>query len=392
MGIPQIADLVLETANAPGTGAIILGGAMDGRQTFADAFPTGGEVYYYASDGTQTEWGVGTLTLGSPNTLARTTVLGNLFGSKNALNFTSSITVWSEIPAQRTQSLDDTGMLPVTANPDFARDVALSAKVAENRYGAIGKVLQLNTSSTQVVFGPVTFSGTITVPTPDDFTKNRAIGALDADGRYAKLSADNALLGNLSVGKSITIGAQSNVYSNNLFYKTTSGPFSAEQVAYTNSSNFTKYINFYDASSNILGQFWLSIGDGRVHSSKGTGAFVSELTTAGVISGGTFTKTPLNDGTGRSVLRQVFRVQVTPDGNGNAVASFPIAYSSVPNAEITGAYEMANNTPVTGSIRKNGAGTDLGTSTTSVPIGMWFNGGASSQPSIVTITAEGLVT
>lgn len=191
MGIPQVADLVLESANAPGTGAFILGGAPDGRQTFADAFPAGGEVYYYASDGTQTEWGIGTLTLGSPNTLARTTVLGNLFGSKNALNFTASITVWSEIPAQRTQSLDDAGMLPVSGNPDFTRDVALSAKVADGRYGAIGKVFQLASTAVQDVTGPVTFSGITMVPTPTDYTQKQALSASDADARYPRLGSEN---------------------------------------------------------------------------------------------------------------------------------------------------------------------------------------------------------
>ena len=64
MAAPQLADLVLETSNAPGTGPIVLGGAPDGRQTFADAFPAGGAVYYYASDGQQTEWGVGTMSVG----------------------------------------------------------------------------------------------------------------------------------------------------------------------------------------------------------------------------------------------------------------------------------------------------------------------------------------
>lgn len=155
MGIPQLADLVLETANAPGTSAFILGGAPDGRQTFADAFPDGGEVYYYASDGSQTEWGVGTLTLGSPNTLARTIVIGNLFGSKNALNFTSSVTIWNEIPAVRSQYLDDAGFLPVSPAPDFGRDIALSAKAAEARYAA------LDAENPQVIKTPFSLLGAL---------------------------------------------------------------------------------------------------------------------------------------------------------------------------------------------------------------------------------------
>ncbi|MFT8795159.1 MAG: phage tail protein [Acetobacter orientalis] len=141
MAAPQLADLVLETSNAPGTGPIVLGGAPDGRQTFADAFPAGGEVYYYASDGQQTEWGVGTLTVGSPNTLARTTVLGNLFGTKTVLNFTQNITVWCEIPAARSPTLDGAGYLPLKNSPDFTQDVALGAKDADARYAKIADPL-----------------------------------------------------------------------------------------------------------------------------------------------------------------------------------------------------------------------------------------------------------
>lgn len=203
MGIPQVADLVLESANAPGTGAFILGGAPDGRQTFADAFPAGGEVYYYASDGTQTEWGIGTLTLGSPNTLARTTVLGNLFGSKNALNFTASITVWSEIPAQRTQSLDDAGMLPVSGNPDFARDVALSAKVADGRYATYAGLNNFTQSPTV----PTPDAGDATTKAANTAFVSRATQALDSS--KANKDGGNAFTGGQSYDSNSYMGAAS---------------------------------------------------------------------------------------------------------------------------------------------------------------------------------------
>lgn len=160
MGVPQLADLVLETANAPGTGAFTLGGAPDGRQTFADAFPNGGDVYYYASDGVQSEWGVGTLTVGSPNVLVRKTIIGNLFGTTSALNFTSGVTVYCEVPAKKTPSLDDDGQLPVSGSPDFTRDVAVSAKAADARY------LRVNSSDGQTVSGLVTFTGNLSKDAP----------------------------------------------------------------------------------------------------------------------------------------------------------------------------------------------------------------------------------
>lgn len=192
MGIPQLADLVLETANAPGTGAIILGGAPEGRQTFADAFPAGGEVFYYASDGQQTEWGIGTLVVGSPNTLARTKVLGNLFGTANALNFSSSITVWCEVPAQNAPAMDDTGLLPVSGNPDWDRDVALSAKAAEKRYAAAGSYLDLAKTEQQKVAGPVAFAGEVTlggkttVPAISDYGGDDALSGKSAEARYTR--------------------------------------------------------------------------------------------------------------------------------------------------------------------------------------------------------------
>lgn len=155
MGVPQLADLVLETVNAPGTGAFTLGGAPDGRQTFADAFPSGGDVFYYAADGVQSEWGIGTLTVGSPNVLVRKTVIGNLFGTTAALNFTANVTVYSEVPAKNTSFLDEGGQLPVSSTPDFNRDVALSARVADGRY------LQLIGNNAQTVSATVRFSGTV---------------------------------------------------------------------------------------------------------------------------------------------------------------------------------------------------------------------------------------
>ncbi|MFT9359531.1 hypothetical protein [Acetobacter okinawensis] len=333
MGIPQVADLVLESANAPGTGAFILGGAPDGRQTFADAFPAGGEVYYYASDGTQTEWGIGTLTLGSPNTLARTTVLGNLFGSKNALNFTASITVWSEIPAQRTQSLDDAGMLPVSGNPDFARDVALSAKVADGRYGAIGKVLQLTSTAVQAVTGPVTFSGITMVPTPTDYTQKQPIGASDADARYARLLGGNTW-NNGQTFTSATSSQLINLVNTTAFDGTTwlNSPHLTHTVGTVTSHMFAQGSSETSASlafvlggrSGQLSNMTLS-ATGVLATSSGTLAFTSQL--------------PFSD---QALRWQVVTVRKTTGGSSSH--TFPTAYKAgttpfvipVGSQEITG--------------------------------------------------------
>jgi hypothetical protein len=74
----MLANWVQETTATTGTGTINLGGAVAGFIKFEDTFSTGDTVYYSIKDGTNREVGIGTLTAGTPWTLARTTVLENL--------------------------------------------------------------------------------------------------------------------------------------------------------------------------------------------------------------------------------------------------------------------------------------------------------------------------
>lgn len=69
---------VRETTATTGTGTYNLAGAADGFIDFITAAGTGGKVYYVASDGdTGYEWGIGTVTAGTPPTLSRDTILGS---------------------------------------------------------------------------------------------------------------------------------------------------------------------------------------------------------------------------------------------------------------------------------------------------------------------------
>lgn len=106
-----LASFVLETSTNPGTGSFTLNGAAADRVSFATAFPNGGSVYYFADDGTQAEWGVGTLTVGSPNTLARTTIIGTTAGSTSALKFSGRVNVYCEVPGERLPTLEADGSL-----------------------------------------------------------------------------------------------------------------------------------------------------------------------------------------------------------------------------------------------------------------------------------------
>lgn len=102
----MLANFVQETANAPGSATTInLAGPPTGRRGFLAAFASGSSVYYFMDDGTQAEWGIGTVTAGTPNTLARTNVLGNSANTTARLNFTGSVRVYNEVPAERVVAL-----------------------------------------------------------------------------------------------------------------------------------------------------------------------------------------------------------------------------------------------------------------------------------------------
>ncbi len=71
-----INDRVRSTTSTTGTGAVTLGGAVDGFQTFAAGIGNSNTTYYAISLNSASEWEVGLGTLnGDSSTLTRTTVL-----------------------------------------------------------------------------------------------------------------------------------------------------------------------------------------------------------------------------------------------------------------------------------------------------------------------------
>ena len=99
--MPYVADLVLQSANSPGTGTFQLIAPPAGRRSFASAFGTGQAAYYVAHDGTNWEEGVGTVTAGAPDTLTRDAILANSAGSTAPIGFTGAVQVYCELPASR---------------------------------------------------------------------------------------------------------------------------------------------------------------------------------------------------------------------------------------------------------------------------------------------------
>ena len=94
----KFADRVVETTQTTGTGTLDLDGAQTGFRAFSDELTTGRAVYYVIEDDpaspTEYEYGIGTWTSGSPNTLSRDTVEGSSNGgSKISLTGGTTYTV-----------------------------------------------------------------------------------------------------------------------------------------------------------------------------------------------------------------------------------------------------------------------------------------------------------
>ena len=95
-----VGDFVLQTANSPGTGTFNLIAPVAGRRSFVSMGSTA-QVFYVADDGTSFEEGYGTVTAGTPDTLSRDTVLHNSLGTTAKINFTGSVNLYSDVPAER---------------------------------------------------------------------------------------------------------------------------------------------------------------------------------------------------------------------------------------------------------------------------------------------------
>ena len=125
----MLAGFVLESISAPGTAATInLGVAAAGRRRFRDAYATGSLVFYFLDDGTQAEWGYGTLTIATPDTLTRT-VLGNTAGTTLKLNFTGTTRVYNMLPAERAVYRDQNSNVALPAALSVAGASTLATAV-----------------------------------------------------------------------------------------------------------------------------------------------------------------------------------------------------------------------------------------------------------------------
>lgn len=91
---------VKETTTTTGTGTVNLAGAVSGFRTFVSAFGSGQLVYYVLIQGTAWEIGLGTITSGSPDTLARTKIYDSSAGGAALTLATGTTTVLCDAPAE----------------------------------------------------------------------------------------------------------------------------------------------------------------------------------------------------------------------------------------------------------------------------------------------------
>ena len=122
-----INDRVKVTSTTTGTGAMALGSAVTGFETFAAGIGNSNTTYYAIFNTGTTEWEVGLGTLdGSSANLTRTTVISSS-NSDAAVNFAAGTKdVFCTLPASKSVYLDATGTPVGAASAGFALAMAVA--------------------------------------------------------------------------------------------------------------------------------------------------------------------------------------------------------------------------------------------------------------------------
>ena len=122
-----INDRVKVTSTTTGTGAMALGSAVTGFETFEAGIGNSNTTYYANFNTGTTEWEVGYGTLdGSSANLTRTTVLSSS-NSDSAVDFASGTKdVFCTMPASKTVYLDSSGDPVGAASAGFALAMAVA--------------------------------------------------------------------------------------------------------------------------------------------------------------------------------------------------------------------------------------------------------------------------
>ena len=160
------ADRVKETAAAPGTGQVTLGGAVTGFQAFSAICANGDTMYYAISNGAALwEVGLGTY-VSSGNKFSRTTILASS-NSGSAENFTGAITIFGDAPAAKLPLLDASGNLNLVGAVNYAAEGTVTAAATTdlsaasvNRQSVTGNTTITSFGSGANLYRTIRFTGT----------------------------------------------------------------------------------------------------------------------------------------------------------------------------------------------------------------------------------------
>jgi hypothetical protein len=305
----KLADRVRETTTSTGTGAITLGGAVDGFVSFSSVLSTNDTTYYVIVSSTATDWEVGVGTYSS-NTLTRTTVLDS--SNSNALvNFTvGTKAVFIAQPAGRAVYSDGTSI--VSSDGKSVLTTAggtgvTSYSVGDMLYYAAGTVL----SKLSIGTAGKVMTSTGTAP---QWSTLSGIAVTTISFGSTGLTPSTATGGAVSVAG--TLGTANG--GTNLTSFTSGGAVYASSTSVlttgtlptasggTNLTSFTSGGAVYASSTSALTTGTLPIASGGTSQTTASAAFnaLSPITTAGdlILGNGTNSATRLAIGTNAYVL------------------------------------------------------------------------------------------
>ena len=157
-----INDRVKETTTTTGTGAVSLGGAVTGFETFASGVGNSNTTYYVISHQTASEWEVGLGTLdGDSSDLTRTTVISSS-NSDSAVDFAAGTKdVFCTIPASKLIFEDANNDATIGRNLTVTGDLTISGDDLTMATNTSGAALIGDGSN----FNPVVISGDVSIAT-----------------------------------------------------------------------------------------------------------------------------------------------------------------------------------------------------------------------------------
>ena len=268
-----INDRVTETSTTTGTGAVSLGGAVTGFETFAAGIGNSNTVYYCIAHQDQAEFEVGLGTLdGDSSDLARTTIISSS-NSDSAVDFSAGTKdVFCTIPASKMLFKDASGTI---GNFNAATITANTAFVPDASDGAALGTSSLEFSDLFLADGAVINFGddqdiTLTHTADTGLTTNGTFQAttITATTAFVPDAADGASLGTTALkssdlsfadGVTIKFGTDQEINITNVAYSgsTTNGDFTVGDdltvsggVVEVKNTGAQSVVRFYCESSN----------------------------------------------------------------------------------------------------------------------------------------------